>query len=223
VCLDRPRASHPFRSRSCPAANHQPPGPVHDRVAALQRQGAHDTIRAAGLARARLPGDHPALREKITPNTLTRAYQDAGYFERNACTIEVLIDRDAVTAGQAAAGEAWQHYDLGHGLCSYTFFEQCQHRMACAKCDFYIPKESSRAQLLETKANLQRRLVAIPLTDDERAAIGDGQAALGKLLERLADIPTPAGPTPNQLSRPEGVTLLPVIDPTSTRTMPDRT
>jgi hypothetical protein len=95
--------------------------------------------------------------------------------------------------------------------------------MACAKCDFYIPKESSRAQLLETKANLQRRLVAIPLTDDERAAIGDGQAALGKLLERLADIPTPAGPTPNQLSRPEGVTLLPVIDPTSTRTMPDRT
>jgi integrase len=137
---------------------------------------------------------------KITPNTLTRAYKDAGYFERNVRTIEILIDRDAVTAGQAGAGEPWQHYDLGHGLCSYTFFEQCQHRMACAKCDFYIPKNSSKAQLLEAKANLQRMLVAIPLTDDERAAVDDGQEALGKLLERLADTPAPDGSTPRQLA-----------------------
>ena len=52
---------------------------------------------------------------KITPNTLTKAYTDAGYFARNVRTIEVLIDRDAVTAGAAADGEPWQHYDLGHG------------------------------------------------------------------------------------------------------------
>jgi Phage integrase family len=136
----------------------------------------------------------------ITPNTLTRAYKDAGYFEPNVRTIEVLIDRDAVPAGHAAAGEAWQHYDLGHGLCSYTFFEQCQHRMACAKCDFYIPKSSSRAQLLEAKANLQRMLVAIPLTDDEQAAVDDGQEALDKLLNRLADAPAPDGSTPRQLA-----------------------
>jgi integrase len=146
---------------------------------------------------------------KITPNTLTRAYQDAGYFERNVRTIEVLIDRDTVAAGQAAAGELWQHYDLGHGLCSYTFFEQCQHRMACAKCDFYIPKNSSRAQLLEAKANLQRMLVAIPLTDDERAAVDDGQEALDKLLGRLADTPTPVGSTPRQLAC--GSTELPLL------------
>ena len=137
---------------------------------------------------------------KITPNTLSRAYKDAGYFERNVRTIEVLIDRDAVTSGQAEAGEPWQHYDLGHGLCSYTFFEQCQHRMACAKCDFYIPKNSSKAQLLEAKANLQRMLIAIPLTDDERAAVDDGQEALDKLLERLADTPAPDGSTPRQLA-----------------------
>jgi integrase len=137
---------------------------------------------------------------KITPNTLTRAYKDAGYFERNVRTIEVLIDRDAVASGQAEAGEPWQHYDLGHGLCSYAFFEQCQHRMACAKCDFYIPKNSSKAQLLEAKANLQRMLVAIPLTDDEKAAVDDGQEALDKLLDRLADIPAPDGSTPRQLA-----------------------
>jgi integrase len=59
---------------------------------------------------------------QITPNTLTKAYTDAGYFARNMRTIEVLIDREAVLNGAAAAGEPWQHYDLGHGYCSYTFF-----------------------------------------------------------------------------------------------------
>ena len=68
--------------------------------------------------------------------------------------------------------------------------------MACAKCDFYTPKNSSKAQLLEAKDNLQRMLASIPLTDDERAAVDDGQAALDSLLGRLADIPTPAGPHP---------------------------
>lgn len=72
--------------------------------------------------------------------------------------------------------------------------------MACAKCDFYIPKNSSRAQLLEAKANLQRMLTAIPLTDDERAAVDDGQDALDKLLDRLADTPTPDGSMSRQLA-----------------------
>jgi hypothetical protein len=139
---------------------------------------------------------------KITPNTLTRAYQDAGYFERNVRTIEVLLDRDAVASGAATNGEPWQYYDLGHGFCSYTFFEQCPHRMACAKCDFYTPKDSSKALLLEAKDNLQRMLAAVPLTDDERAAVDDGQAALNQILERLADVPTPAGPTPARSARP---------------------
>ena len=86
---------------------------------------------------------------KITPNTLSKAYSEAGYFARNVRTIEVLVDRDAVTSGAAAAGEPWQHYDLGHGWCTYSFFEQCPHRMACARCDFYTPKDSTKAQLLE--------------------------------------------------------------------------
>ncbi|MFD0887622.1 tyrosine-type recombinase/integrase, partial [Streptosporangium algeriense] len=149
---------------------------------------------------------------KITPNTLSKAYRDAGYFERNVRTIEVLIDRAAVESGAAAAGEPWQYYDLGHGFCNYTFFEQCPHRMACAKCDFYTPKDSSKALLLEAKDNLQRMLAAVPLTDDERAAVDDGQAALDRLLGQLADVPTPAGPTPRQISTPVQATLLPVIE-----------
>ena len=147
---------------------------------------------------------------KITPNTLTRAYTEAGYFARNVRTIEVLLDRDAVTSGAAAAGEPWQHYDLGHGYCAYTFFEQCPHRMACARCDFYTPKNSTRAQILEAKGNLQRMLVSIPLTDDERAAVDDGQAALDSLLSRLADTATPSGATPREMDAPPGATQLPV-------------
>ncbi|MET9888110.1 hypothetical protein ABZZ20_34320 [Streptomyces sp. NPDC006430] len=149
---------------------------------------------------------------KLTPNTLARAYNDAGYFARNVRTIEVLVDRDAVTSGAAAAGEPWQYYDLGHGHCTYTFFEQCQHRMACARCDFYTPKDSSKGQLLEAKENLQKMLASIPLTDDERAAVDDGQAALDQLLERLTDIPTPVGPTPRQIGVPATATLLPVVE-----------
>jgi hypothetical protein len=57
-------------------------------------------------------------------------------------------------------------------------------------------------------------LASIPLTDDERAAVNDGQAALDQLLGRLADVPTPAGPTPRQIGVPAAETFLPVIDVT---------
>jgi integrase len=157
---------------------------------------------------------------KITPNTLSRAYRDAGYFARNVRTIEVLVDRDAVTSGAATAGQPWQHYDLGHGYCGYSFFEQCPHRMACARCDFYTPKDSTAAQLLEAKTNLQRMLASVPLTDDERAAVEDGQTALTSLLDRLADAPTPAGPTPRQIGIPPTATRLPILD--ITRRIQDR-
>ena len=111
--------------------------------------------------------DHPHIRHKdpattqhyakINPTTLSKAYTEAGYFARNVRTIEVLIDRDAVISGTAATGQPWQHYDLGHGWCSYSFFEQCQQ------------------------------------------------------LDRLVDIPTPAGPTPRQIGAPPTATMLPIV------------
>nr|WP_244422600.1 hypothetical protein [Ktedonobacter racemifer] len=76
--------------------------------------------------------------------------------------------------------------------------------MACAKCTFYVPKESSQAQILEGKANLQRMLQEIPLSDDEREAVEEGIEALEKLSAQLVDIPTPAGPTPRQLQENSG-------------------
>jgi hypothetical protein len=44
-------------------------------------------------------------------------------------------------------------------------------------------------------------LAQIPLTDDERAAVEDGSAAVERLLERLANTPTPAGRTPREVEQ----------------------
>jgi hypothetical protein len=96
-------------------------------------------------------------------------------------TIAVLIDREAVEQGAAARGTPWQYFDLGHGYCTYIFFEECPHRMACARCDFYLPKGSTKAQLLEAKANLQRMVAAVPLTEEERVAVEEGAEQLSCL------------------------------------------
>ncbi len=142
------------------------------------------------MARTLIAAFHPALRADH-PGHPHQGLPDAGYFARNVRAIEVLLDRDAVTTGAAGAGNPFEFYDLGHGYCSYTFFEQCPHRMACARCDFYIPKASSEAQLLEAKHGLQRMLVQIPLTDNERAAVEGDQDAVDRLLNMLATVPTP--------------------------------
>jgi integrase len=137
---------------------------------------------------------------KITPTRLARSYADAEYFKRNVRTIEVLIDQEAIKSGAAAAGQPYLYYDLGHGYCKNDFFVECPHRMACARCAFYEPKKSSKAQVLEAQASNARFLQEIPLTDAEREAVDGDRAAMAGLLERLADVPTPEGPTPRELA-----------------------
>lgn len=152
----------------------------------------------------------------LTPTKLAKAYVDAGYFARNVRAIEVLIDQDAVRSAAAAAGEPWRYYDLGHGLCSYEFFDQCPHRMACARCDFYSPKDSGRGQLLEAKTSLLRLLQEIPLTEEERSAVDGDLSALDRLVARLVDQPTPCGQTPGQMAAAPAATSRPacrIADP----------
>ncbi|HLY27887.1 MAG TPA: tyrosine-type recombinase/integrase, partial [Aggregatilineales bacterium] len=186
--------------------------PIHDARGAITSHRARATI-ASQLANAHEPMSLLELQQwlghssaqstrayvRLTPTTLTKAYTDAGYLDRNLRTIQVLLDRDALLAGAPANGQPYLFYDLGHGYCTYDFFDKCPHRMACAKCSFYRPKGSSQAQLLEAKANLQHLLQAIPLTEEERAAVEDGLVAVEKLNAKLADVPTPAGPTPREL------------------------
>lgn len=130
---------------------------------------------------------------------LAKAYNDAGYFGRNVRTIEVLIDRAAVKSAAAITGEPWKYYDLGHGFCTYDFFDQCPHRMACAKCSFYRPKEETLIQLQEAKENLLYMIQQIPLTEEEQSAAEDDLGAIAKLCERLSDVQAPDGRTPRQI------------------------
>ncbi len=71
--------------------------------------------------------------------------------------------------------------------------------MACARCDFYIPKDSAKAQLLQAKTNLLRMKQEIPLLEDELAALEQDVAAIDRLCQRLADVPAPSGQSPRQL------------------------
>jgi integrase len=136
----------------------------------------------------------------ILQRTLTAAYRKADYFARNVRTIQVLIDRDSILSGTAAGGgQPWKYYDLGEGWCTYDFFAKCPHRLACARCPFYLPKQSSAGQLLAVKDGIQQMLEQLDLSEDERAALEGDRDAVAALANRLADTPTPAGPTPREL------------------------
>ncbi len=66
--------------------------------------------------------------------------------------------------------------------------------MTCARCDFYVPKESSKAQSIEAKSNLLRLRQEIPLNEDELRAVEDGIPGHEKLVAKLTSCPTPAFP-----------------------------
>lgn len=135
----------------------------------------------------------------VDPTKLAYQVAKAGYLEQNLATIEVLLDQDAVRNGAAARGEPWKYYDLGHGYCLNDFWSECKHRMACARCPFYRPKESLAEGLLEGQANLLRMLEFVQLTEEEKLLVTEGVDLHQALIERLADVPTPAGLTPQEL------------------------
>src|SRR5438876_5355623 len=76
------------------------------------------------------------------------------------------------------------------------------------RCPFYLPKNTTKGQLLEVKSGIEQMLEQLDLTDDERQALEGDREAITALAAKLADVPTPAGPTPNQLGHaPIPVTL----------------
>jgi len=136
---------------------------------------------------------------RVDPTKLANQVAKAGYLEQNLATIEVLLDQEAVRSGAAARGEPWKYYDLGHGYCLNDFWAECKHRMACARCPFYRPKESLADQLLEGQANLLRMLEFVQLTEEEKLLVTEGIELHQALIEQLADVPTPTGLTPREM------------------------
>lgn len=66
--------------------------------------------------------------------------------------------------------------------------------MACAKCDFYRPKDAFLALLEEKQAHLLYMQQEIPLTELELAVVDGDLAATEQLITQLQSRPTPAGP-----------------------------
>jgi len=71
--------------------------------------------------------------------------------------------------------------------------------MACARCGFYEPKASTKAQALEGKANLLRLRQEIPLNDAELRAVEEGIAAHVELVAKLDNVPAPDRRRPMQM------------------------
>jgi len=119
---------------------------------------------------------------KVTPDKLTEAYLDARYFERNVAVVQVLLDRAAIENGAAAKGETYKYVHLGHGYCGNPYRAECAHRMACQRCEFYVPGDSTKAQALEADIHNLKLLEQIPVTDTERKALEGDRKALQRLI-----------------------------------------
>jgi integrase len=200
-------------SHLIPLLCHKAGIPIEDSRGKITSHRARATI-ASMLYNAQEPLDIFQLKEylghkhlsstqqylRINPTKLAKEVVKAGYLEQNLATIEVLLDQEAVLSGAASRGECWKYYDLGHGWCTNPFWSACVHRMACARCPYYRPKDSLKEQFIEGKANLVRMLEFVQLTEDEKLLVTEGVELHQELIEKLADVPTPAGPTPRELN-----------------------
>jgi len=132
---------------------------------------------------------------RIRPTKLAASFAKADQLSN---LISVIIDNDVVQAGLK---QPYMFYDLGDSYCTNPFWSSCPHRMACAGCDFNLPKQSAKAQALESKASISRFLQAVPLTEDERGIVEGDLEKINSLIQKLDNIPTPDGRTPSEILR----------------------
>lgn len=132
---------------------------------------------------------------RIRPTTLAASFAQAVHM---AHMVSVLIDHEM--AGKQSA-EPYAFYDLGDSYFPNPFWSTCPHRMACAGCDFNLPKESARGQALESKASIRRYLEEVPLSADERIIVEGDLIKIDGFIRKLADVATLDGRTPSEIER----------------------
>jgi len=131
---------------------------------------------------------------RIRPTKLAASFAQADHM---AHMVSVLIDHNM--AGKQS-GEPYAFYDLGDSYCTNPFWSTCPHRMACAGCDFNLPKESARGQALESKASIGRYLEEVPLSADERSIVEGDLVKINGLIKKLTHVPCLDGRTPAEIS-----------------------
>lgn len=132
---------------------------------------------------------------RVRPTKLAASFVKA---DQMSHMISVLIDHDVIAR---QAQEPYMYYDLGDSYCSNPFWSSCPHRMACAGCDFNVPKASSRAQALESKISIRRYLEEVPLSAEEREIVEGDIEKLDSFIRKLDRTPTPDGRTPLELGQ----------------------
>ena len=134
---------------------------------------------------------------RIRPTKLAASFAQADHM---AHMVSVLIDHDM--AGKQS-GEPYVFYDLGNSYCTNPFWTTCPHRMACAGCDFNLPKESARGQALESKESIRRYLEEVPLSADERGIVEGDLVKIEGLIKKLTQVPCLDGRTPAEIGGPK--------------------
>lgn len=119
---------------------------------------------------------------RIRPTKLAAWFAQADHM---AHMVSVLIDHEM--AGKQS-GQPYAFCDLGGYYCTNPFWSTCPHRMACAGCDFNLPKESARGQALESKASIRRYLEEVPLSADERGIVEGDLVKIDGLIRKLTSV-----------------------------------
>lgn len=134
---------------------------------------------------------------RIRPTRLAASFAQADHM---AHMVAVLVDHDAIAR---KSDEPYAFYDLGDSYCSNPFWSACPHRMACAGCDFNVPKTSARAHALESQASIRRYLEEVPLSADERLIVQGDAERIASFIDKLSGVATPDGRTPKQICQTE--------------------
>ncbi len=186
--------------------------PDHDRKGRFTVHRARSTI-ATQLANAKEPMSPWELKEWLghnsirstewyvnqRPLTLAKKYAAADSWRRNLARIKVILDAGVIESGAAAQGATYRAYDLGHGYCTDRFFSRCPHRMACARCGYYVPKDSTKGQLLSALGANEALYEEIPIRDEERLALEGDAEAIRQLVGSLEDTPAGDGRTASEI------------------------
>ena len=136
---------------------------------------------------------------QITPTTLAKAYTDAGYFARNVRTIEVLIDREAVRAARRPRASPGSTTTLATATAPTASSSSARTGWP-APAATSTPEAQRQGAAAGGEGGPATACWRSSRSPMERAAVEQDRQAVGKLLDRLADTPTPAGPTPREIA-----------------------
>lgn len=120
----------------------------------------------------------------INIRKLEEAYAAANHVSIDKRQLEQLKKPATKEGKLPAEGKSMPSVDLGHGFCTYAFFDACSQRKPCTNCSFYKPKASLLSQAHEVKSQFTRMLHHLPLSHEIRQAIEEG-IALNEKLEAI--------------------------------------